>query len=75
MSKSIFLEIKQVTELFPIAPFNFDSTMHKPDHFPTSDNVWESGIRWQTMLWEKIPLGLKFENQGKIEWLEKLIRL
>jgi len=67
VSKPIFLEIKQVTELFPKAPFNFDATMHKPDHFPSADNKWETGMRWQTILWEKIPLGLKFENQGIID--------
>lgn len=67
MSKSIFLEIKQVTELLPKAPFNFDATMHKPDHFPSADNEWEPGTRWQTMIWKKVPLGLKFENQGTID--------
>jgi len=62
VSKPIFLDIKQVTELLPKAPFNFDSTMHKPDHFSSADNVWKPGIRWQTMIWEKVPIGLKFEN-------------
>jgi 3-methyladenine DNA glycosylase/8-oxoguanine DNA glycosylase len=41
--------------------------MHKPDHFPSADNEWEPGIRWQTMLWEKVPLGLRFENRGTID--------
>ena len=67
MSKPIFLEIKRVTELFPKAPFNFDATMHKPDHFPTADNEWEPGIRWQTMIWKKVPIGFKFENKGTID--------
>jgi len=65
--KPIFLEIKQVTELFPKAPLNFDTTMYKPDHFPSADNEWEPGIRWQTMIWKKVPIGLKFENQGTID--------
>jgi 3-methyladenine DNA glycosylase/8-oxoguanine DNA glycosylase len=60
-------ENKQVIALFPKAPFNFDASMHKPDHFPSADNEWEPGIRWQTMLWEKVPLGLKFENRGMID--------
>jgi 3-methyladenine DNA glycosylase/8-oxoguanine DNA glycosylase len=60
-------ENKQVIALFPKAPFNFDASMHKPDHFPSADNEWEPGIRWQTMLWEKVPLGLRFENRGTID--------
>jgi len=67
MSKPTLLETKQVTELSPRAPFNFDATMHKPDHFPSADNEWEPGIRRQTMLWQERSLGLKFENQGTID--------
>lgn len=66
MSKPTFLGRKHITELFPRAPFNFDATMHKPDHFPSADNAWEPRIRWQTMLWQKRPLGLKFEDQGTV---------
>jgi 3-methyladenine DNA glycosylase/8-oxoguanine DNA glycosylase len=61
------LKTKHVIELFPKAPFNFDTTMHKPDHFPSSDNAWEQGIRYQTMRWQNEPLGLKFENHGTTE--------
>ncbi len=67
MNKFKTLNAKHVIELFPKAPFNFDTTMHKPDHFPSSDNTWERGIRYQTMRWQNEPLGLKFENQGTIE--------
>lgn len=67
MSKSKTLKAKHVIEIFPKAPFNFDTTLHKPDHFPSSDNAWEPGIRWQTMRWQNEPLGLKFEKQGTIE--------
>jgi 3-methyladenine DNA glycosylase/8-oxoguanine DNA glycosylase len=52
------------TDIVPTAPFHFDATLHKPDHFPTADNAWQPGIRWQTMLWQGVPLGLKFENAG-----------
>ncbi len=67
MSKPTALKIKQVIELFPKAPFNFDTTMHKPDHFPTADNAWQPGVRWQTMLWRAQALGLKFKNRGTVE--------
>jgi 3-methyladenine DNA glycosylase/8-oxoguanine DNA glycosylase len=61
------LEAKHVVELVPTAPFNFDATMHKPDHFPAGDNDWAPGVRWQTMRWQKTPLGLKFENRGTVD--------
>lgn len=66
MNKPIFLEINYVLELSPKAPFNFDATMYKPDHFPSTDNGWQPGIRWQTMLWDGKLLGLKFERDGTI---------
>ena len=67
MSGRAILEFKHTVELFPKAPFNFDATMHKPDHFPSSDNEWEPGIRWQTMRWQDRPLGLTFENEGTVD--------
>jgi len=51
-------------ELLPTAPFNFDATFHKPDHFTSGDNEWEKGIRWQTWYWGGKQLGLKFVNKG-----------
>jgi 3-methyladenine DNA glycosylase/8-oxoguanine DNA glycosylase len=67
MSNPLVLQAKHTIELLPKAPFNFDATMHKPDHFPSADNEWEPGIRWQTMLWRNVPLGLKFENRGAVD--------
>jgi len=67
MIERITLKKKQLLELYPRAPFNFDATMHKPDHFLLRDNEWQPGTRWQTMLWNDIRLGLKLENQGTIE--------
>lgn len=58
---------RHVVELAPRVPFNFDATLHKPDHFPSTDNAWEPGVRWQTMLWQGQRLGLKFENLGTTE--------
>jgi 3-methyladenine DNA glycosylase/8-oxoguanine DNA glycosylase len=51
-------------ELTPTAPFDFDSTFHKPDHFTSGDNYWKPGIRWQTWHWKGKQLGLKFSNKG-----------
>lgn len=66
MSEILFLRTKYILKLSPKAPFNFDATMHKPDHFPSRDNEWQPGIRWQTMLWQGETLGLKLENEGTI---------
>jgi 3-methyladenine DNA glycosylase/8-oxoguanine DNA glycosylase len=58
--------VKHVT-LAPTAPFNFDATFHKPDHFTSGDNHWEPGVRWQTWLWQNKSLGLKITNVGSTE--------
>jgi len=65
--RSVPLEQRYTIELLPKAPFNFDATLHKPDHFPAADNTWEPGVRWQTMLWQGEPLGLKFEDRGEVD--------
>lgn len=67
MTKSVRLNEHKVVSLVPKSPFSFDPTFHKPAHYPTSDNAWQSGIRWQTMLWEGECLGLKFENKGQVK--------
>ena len=59
--------------LAPKAPFHFDATMHKPDHFPTADNAWVPGVRWQTARWQGRALGLKFEDEGTMD--QPLVRL
>lgn len=58
------LNHKIVKELSPLAPFNFDATFHKPDHFTSGDNLWESGTRWQTWIWKEKRLGIRFKNIG-----------
>lgn len=66
MSEPISLQRRQTVELRPKAPFNFDTSMHKPDHFPSADNAWVPGTRWQTMSWQGTRLGLKFGNRGTL---------
>ena len=62
------MKLKQVAviEIKPTVPFNFDATFHKPDHFTSGDNYWESGIKWQTWVWQEKRFGLKFQNKGLI---------
>jgi len=61
--------MKHITtlNLIPTAPFDFDSTFHKPDHFTTGDNAWEPGTRWQTFPWQQVPLGLVIKNAGTVD--------
>ncbi len=66
MEKRI-LENKTTIEIEPKAPYNFDANFHKPSHFPSSDNIWEKGKYWITMVWQDEKLGLKFENVGTID--------
>jgi 3-methyladenine DNA glycosylase/8-oxoguanine DNA glycosylase len=67
MSRETALHTRHRVDLSPTAPFHFDATMHKPDHFPSADNEWQSGVRWQTMRWQGQPLGLKFQSQGTVD--------
>jgi 3-methyladenine DNA glycosylase/8-oxoguanine DNA glycosylase len=57
---------QETVSLTPKSPYNFDANFHKPSYFPSSDNVWEEGSYWMSMLWQGQELGLKFENQGTI---------
>ena len=54
----------ETSNIAPTAPFNFDATFHKPDHFTSGDNEWQQGVRWQTWYWQGKYLGLKFINKG-----------
>jgi 3-methyladenine DNA glycosylase/8-oxoguanine DNA glycosylase len=67
MSQKTVVKARCVVDLFPAAPYHFDATMHKPDHFPSADNEWQPGVRWQTMRWQGESLGLKFENRGMVD--------
>lgn len=61
------IEQQAQIELKPTAPFNFDATFHKPDHFTSGDNEWQKGVRWQTWWWQGEKFGLKFENKGTVD--------
>lgn len=51
----------------PTAPFNFDATFFKPAHFPSGDNHWEPGARWQTFYWQNQNLGVVLRNNGTVD--------
>jgi 3-methyladenine DNA glycosylase/8-oxoguanine DNA glycosylase len=60
--RSRVLRRQAAIELEPTQPFAFDATFHKPDHFPSHDNAWEPGVRWQTMRFQGRLLGLRIED-------------
>lgn len=66
MAKILILNKKKSIILSPKAPYNFDANFYKPSHFPSSDNHWERGKYWITMVWKDKRLGLRFENLGTI---------
>ncbi len=51
----------------PRAPYHFDANLHKPSHFPSSDNAWEPGRAWITMRWGGRRLGLRLEDRGTVD--------
>jgi 3-methyladenine DNA glycosylase/8-oxoguanine DNA glycosylase len=56
-------------ELWPIAPFHFDGSVHKPSYFPTPDNDWQPGTyRWTLRLGEAV-YGLKLHDLGTADAL------
>lgn len=66
MKKVVELGHRTSVTLNPTAPYNFDAAIHKPSHFLSSDNEWEGGKYWITMLWKGKYLGLKLENKGTV---------
>lgn len=61
------LEHARTLRLVPRAPFHFDATLHKPDHIPSGDSLWEPGVRWQTALWRGESVGLRIANAGDVD--------
>ena len=53
--------------LRPKPPYAFDANLHKPSHFPSSDNAWEPGQSWITMRWEGRWLGLRLRDAGSVD--------
>ncbi|MFH0905765.1 MAG: endonuclease III domain-containing protein [archaeon] len=62
--KTIKLETKQIIYLYPKAPFNYTFNFYKPDHFPTSDCLFEKNILWKSFRLNGNNYGLKFEDKG-----------
>ncbi|MEM5883149.1 MAG: hypothetical protein QXQ77_02830 [Candidatus Aenigmatarchaeota archaeon] len=65
MVRTIDLNLRFVTTIFPKPPFNFDGTVYVPHHFPVPDFEWQKGIYWQAMNFKGL-LGIKMENKGTV---------
>lgn len=64
MSSALSLNRHVDRILTPRAPYHFDANLHKPSHFPSSDNAWEPGTSWITMRWRRKRLGLRLHDLG-----------
>ncbi len=64
MARATPLTHERTFDLRPRPPYHFDANLHKPSHFPSSDNAWEPGTAWMTMRWEGRRLGLRLRDAG-----------
>lgn len=60
MKKIISLKKTFSIILEPCSPYNFDTTIYRPSHFPFSDNEWEKGKNWLFIIF-----GRMFFGRGK----------
>jgi 3-methyladenine DNA glycosylase/8-oxoguanine DNA glycosylase len=63
------IELKKATQfkLTPTAPFSFETTFHKPSHFPTPDRKYSSNTFWQSLLYKGNFYGVVLKSAGTIE--------
>lgn len=62
MNKEIQLKYKYSFKLYPTPPFNFEGTVHKPSHFPSSNVHYENMIFWQTITLNGKVYGIKIKG-------------
>ena len=60
------LERQDTFTLYPIPPFHFEGTFHKPSYFPNKLKMsdWEPSRYWQSLRVGKRLYGLEIENKG-----------
>ena len=66
-NRTIPLKYKYDQILVPTAPFNFEGTVHKPSHFPSSDNSYKDGKYRFSFLYQGRTLGITLGNLGTID--------
>ena len=65
--KQVQLKESITKTIEPIAPFNFERTIHKPSNFPTKDTVINGNKIHFTTNYRKIPCGIKMVSLGTID--------
>ena len=65
--KAIELKHKNVIELEPKAPYNFNATVFKPAHYPGPLNIYETNKYWFAIRFEKKIYGIKMQSLGTIK--------
>jgi 3-methyladenine DNA glycosylase/8-oxoguanine DNA glycosylase len=63
----ISLDRQYERTLYPTAPFHFEGTVHKPSHFPSSDEQFDGQSHWQTMRFEGLILGIRLVDTGSVD--------
>lgn len=66
MKREIKLKKKESLLLTAKSPYNFDATIHKPAHYPTKLDVYETGKYWFVLKLKNKIYGIKIENKGNI---------
>ncbi len=61
------LAVRQHINLLPTSPFHFEGTVHKPSHFPSSDNAYERACYWFSLRLADATYGVKLTNLGTID--------
>lgn len=59
---AIPLRRRATARLTPIAPFQFQGTVHKPSHFPAPISAYRDGVYWQALRLGDDLLGVKMED-------------
>jgi 3-methyladenine DNA glycosylase/8-oxoguanine DNA glycosylase len=67
MSKNIIFKTKKSFFIKPASPYNFNSSIFKPSHYPDPLKIYEPNKYWFVLNLGKNFYGIKFENQGTIK--------
>lgn len=64
MTSAHFEKTHHRLALYPTPPFNFEKTVFKPSHFPSTESVYQEGTYWQTMRFTGAALGIRMIDKG-----------
>ena len=67
MAKILSLKTKTNLAVTPFPPFNFDTTVFKPSHYPDSLKIYQTGKYWFAMRYNNRVYGIKMKNEGTVD--------